>query len=183
MKKFLLLLTIMTMIVWSVLKGGHEQEEQARLTLVEDGVEVYACGSYPVYVKATLWVEKDKDALYPDPFKCNEYCHLKPGEKKILTYNNPTTKVTDLLDYSVTLEEKNYDVTKLAIVIFVVIFFLLIILAFAIESDGTQECLIARCGIFISVFLTLAILGGIRIVAGHFAMGPIIFSVFGTNIF
>lgn len=177
MKKVTLVCLILMVVALFSGCGQINPSEQAKLSLVDNGVEVYACGDRSVKVKANLLI--DANGTVPKGnFEAQEECTLQPGESTILTYNNSYCTVIDLLDYDITVLPIKFDLDIIFWIGPVISFIIFLILAMMID-DGSAGAFI----LFISVFLGFVLVFIIRMILGIVIPGPVDFYLFGTQTF
>lgn len=177
-----LILMVVTLFFGCGKGTPSEQEnpsEQAKLTRVDNGLDVQACGDHSIKVVATLLVDA-KGSVHDGQFEAHAECTLQPGESKVLTYTNPYCTVIDVLDYDITVipKEMKFDLDTIFWIVFVISIIIFFIIAI-IDGDASAGAFVIMCAILTTFFVVLLS----RIILGEVISGPVDFYLFGFPYF
>lgn len=176
MKKVTLVCLILMVVALFSGCGQINPSEQAKLTLVDNGVEVSACGDHPVKVEANLLIDANGTAQ-KEQFESQEECTLQPGESVVLTYDNPSCTVIDLLSYDIKLLPMKFD---LDIIFWITLgIWVIISLIVSFVDDLSSGAFVALFSIIVPFMVTFIA----RLILYVALSGPVDFYLFGSKFF
>lgn len=149
--------------------GQVSIQDQVKITEVTNGVEVYACGTYPVDVRVTILVAAGED----ESFESIQFYELKPGEKKVLRYKDDYFTILGLIDSKII--AIHYDMSRWVKPVAIPVCIIILVIIFVLGAKGEDARPIAAIFPIISGLITAFILCIIEIILMMVLKGPIEF--------